>query len=403
MNATDEMEDIIEGDDSGEDELESGEDEAEETDASEVNEADEEEVGDEADDADVDEDDDADEDDVGDEDEDQPHVDEDDADDEDADADDASGAKEASAKKPGPQKAEKRTVSEEHLKTVLESLIFVSNRPVSDRQLARAAKARVAEVRPILEQLKEEYLARGIHLVQVSGGYQFRSSAQNAPFVRDFVAKRPVRLTRAQLETLAIVAYRQPVTRPEIEDIRGVDSGSASKVLLERNLLKILGRKDEPGRPMLYGTSPFFLEFFGMTSLTDLPTLKEFSELSEESRSIFERKLGEPLDLDEAAREAAEAESAAQEEMLNAFSEDDEGEGRDDDDDDDDNDDNDSDDQEALLEQFVGDADDDDDDDSDDDDDDDSDDDDDDDSDSDDSDSDDDDDDRVHRGGEEEE
>jgi hypothetical protein len=109
------------------------------------------------------------------------------------------------------------------------------------------------------------------------------------------VAGRPVRLTRAQLETLAIVAYRQPITRPEIEDVRGVDSGSALKVLLERNVIKILGKKDEAGRPMLYGTSTEFLELFGLKSLRDLPTLKEFTELSAESRDIFERRIGEPL------------------------------------------------------------------------------------------------------------
>jgi segregation and condensation protein B len=105
-----------------------------------------------------------------------------------------------------------------------------------------------------------------------------------------------VRLTRAQLETLAITAYRQPVTRPVLDDIRGVDSGSALKVLLDRGLIKILGRKEEPGRPLLYGTTPYFLEFFGLKGLGDLPTLREFSELSEESRELFERRIGEPFD-----------------------------------------------------------------------------------------------------------
>src|SRR5690606_38643840 len=91
-------------------------------------------------------------------------------------------------------------------------------------------------------------------------------------------------------------AYRQPLTRPELEEIRGVDSASALKVLLERGLIKILGRKDEAGRPLLYGTTPNFLEFFGLRSLDELPTLKEFSELSEESRALFARKIGEDID-----------------------------------------------------------------------------------------------------------
>jgi segregation and condensation protein B len=101
---------------------------------------------------------------------------------------------------------------------------------------------------------------------------------------------KPMRLTRAALETLAIVAYRQPITRPEIEDLRGVDSGAVTKALLERKLIRILGKKDEPGRPLLYGTSKEFLELFNLRDLTQLPTLREFQELSEESRRIVEEE-----------------------------------------------------------------------------------------------------------------
>src|SRR5829696_736959 len=100
-------------------------------------------------------------------------------------------------------------------------------------------------------------------------------------------------MSRAQVETLAIVAYRQPITRPEIDDVRGVDSGPVLKTLLERDLVRILGKKDEPGRPMLYGTTAQFLEFFGLRALSDLPTLREFTELSDESRRTYERELGE--------------------------------------------------------------------------------------------------------------
>jgi hypothetical protein len=111
--------------------------------------------------------------------------------------------------------------------------------------------------------------------------------------VRQYLSLRPVRLSRAQLETLAIVAYRQPITRPEIDDIRGVDAGPVLKGLLERDLVRIIGKKDEPGRPMLYGTTPSFLEAFSLKSLRDLPTLREYTELSEESRQTFESELGE--------------------------------------------------------------------------------------------------------------
>ena len=117
----------------------------------------------------------------------------------------------------------------------------------------------------------------------MAGGFQFRTHPDNSEYVQRLVVGRPVRLSRAQLETLAIVAYRQPVTRPEIDDIRGVDSGSTLKVLLDRSLIRVLGKKEEPGRPLLYGTSKEFLEFFNLSELRDLPTLREFHELTEES------------------------------------------------------------------------------------------------------------------------
>ena len=184
-----------------------------------------------------------------------------------------------------------------HLKRLIESLIFVSDQIITPQQIARIVKSKQAEVRELVKELSAEYEGRGIELVEIAGGYQFRSAAASAPFVRDLVAQRPVRLTRAQLETLALIAYRQPITRPEIDDVRGVDSGSAIKVLLERDLVKILGRKDEAGRPLLYGTAPYFLEFFSMKGMQDLPTLREFTELNEEHRELFQRKTGEIPDL----------------------------------------------------------------------------------------------------------
>ncbi|MBN1652643.1 MAG: SMC-Scp complex subunit ScpB [Deltaproteobacteria bacterium] len=182
------------------------------------------------------------------------------------------------------------------LKSVIESLIFVSDKPISVAHLRKTARARTAEVTSILDELIQDYRGRGIELAEVAGGYVFRSAPQCASFVRNYIAQRPVRLTQAQLETLSIVAYRQPVTRPEIEEVRGVDTGSAIKVLLDRGLLKMLGRKDEPGRPLLYGTTLYFLEFFGMKSLKDLPTLKEFSDLTEENRELYRKKTGENVE-----------------------------------------------------------------------------------------------------------
>jgi segregation and condensation protein B len=130
-------------------------------------------------------------------------------------------------------------------------------------------------------------------LVEAAGGWVFRTSERQKLFVRRLLGVKPQRLTRAALETLALVAYRQPVTRPEIEDVRGVDCGAVLKALLERRLLKIIGKKEEPGRPLLYGTSKEFLEVFGLKSLTSLPTLREFQELSEENRTIVENETAE--------------------------------------------------------------------------------------------------------------
>ena len=179
-----------------------------------------------------------------------------------------------------------------YLLGLIEALLFVAEQPLGLKELARAAKIDRKRTAELVEELRAKYQTRGIQIQEVAGGYCFRSNPEYAEYVRGHLAQRPVRLSRPQLETLAIIAYRQPITRPEIDDIRGVDSGPVLKGLLERDLVKILGKKDEPGRPMLYGTSQGFLSLFNMTSLQDLPTLKEFTELSEESRQHFETKLG---------------------------------------------------------------------------------------------------------------
>jgi segregation and condensation protein B len=180
-----------------------------------------------------------------------------------------------------------------HLRGLIEALVFASDKPVKTGELARLASAPIKQVRGLLAELRDTYAERGIVLGEIAGGWLFRTSAQFAPFVRELTSERPVRLTRAQVETLAIVAYRQPITRPEIDDIRGVDSGATLKLLLERDLLRILGKKDEPGRPLLYGTTSHFLEFFGLKSLRDLPTLREFTELSDDSLRVAEAELGD--------------------------------------------------------------------------------------------------------------
>src|SRR5271170_7469795 len=158
-------------------------------------------------------------------------------------------------------------VTRAHLKGLLEALIFASDHPQKPGDLAKASAANIKEIKALLIELKGEYQSRGIQLDEVAGGWIFRTSAEYAPFVRDLTKQKPVRLSRAQVETLAILAYRQPITRPEVDDIRGVDSGPVLKVLLERDLVRILGKKDEPGRPMLYGTTQTFLQVFSLKSL----------------------------------------------------------------------------------------------------------------------------------------
>jgi segregation and condensation protein B len=164
------------------------------------------------------------------------------------------------------------------LRSIVESLLFAAGEPLA---LARIEKIATGyerrEIMRVLGALSEEYErdARGFRLVQVAGGWQLRTPRENSEFVRELRAERPVRLTRPALETLAIVAYRQPVTRPEIEAIRGVDVDAVLATLLERRLIRVLGRKDVIGRPLLYGTTSEFLEIFGLKDLTSLPTLEE--------------------------------------------------------------------------------------------------------------------------------
>ena len=187
--------------------------------------------------------------------------------------------------------AQARRLSEARVRTAIETLLFLAERPLGIEEIRQVTGVDAARIAKALDQLSGHFREgiSGIVLHEVAGGWQLRTSPDNADFARRFLRVKPQRLTRAALETLAIVAYRQPVTRPEIEDIRGVDCGAVVKALLERRLVKILGKKEEPGRPILYGTTREFLEFFALKDLASLPTLREFHELSEEHREIVEK------------------------------------------------------------------------------------------------------------------
>ena len=142
---------------------------------------------------------------------------------------------------------------------------------------------RKAEIEEAAEELIREYQERecSFRVEKVAGGYQFRTKVEYAPWIRRLKKVRPIRLSRAALETLAIVAYRQPVSRAEVEEIRGVDSGWVIASLMDKGLIRPVGRKSTPGRPLLYGTTKKFLEVFGLKDLKDLPTLKEMESLRE--------------------------------------------------------------------------------------------------------------------------
>ena len=173
-------------------------------------------------------------------------------------------------------------MEEERLKSILESLLFAAGEPVSIGRLQSALEeVPRAEIQKAIAAMVSEFAAsnRGITIEEVAGGYQLRTVKEHAQYVRRLLAAKPPRLSRPLLETVAIVAYRQPITRPEIEQLRGVDSGGVIETLLERRLIKIAGRKEAPGRPMMYATTPEFLETFGLKDLDSLPDLKEFQEI----------------------------------------------------------------------------------------------------------------------------
>ena len=166
---------------------------------------------------------------------------------------------------------------------VIEALIFVSEDPLSVKTLAEVLKEDKDVVTQTLNALVEEFNARngGLQLREVAGGWQFATRPEYHEHVRAFLKTRPsAKLSIASLETLAVIAYRQPVTVPEILEIRGVQSPSAIKTLLDKKLIVAKGRKETVGRPMMYGTSKEFLLQFGLKDLTELPSVEDFHDLS---------------------------------------------------------------------------------------------------------------------------
>lgn len=167
---------------------------------------------------------------------------------------------------------------------IIEAILFASEVPLTVERMAEIMPdTEKREITALLENLIQEYSERrgGVCLAAVAGGFQFRTRQDLAPWIRKLKAARPAMLSPAALETLAVVAYRQPLVKSEIDRIRGVDTSGALKGLLEKKLVRIVGRKDVPGKPIIYGTTKKFLEVFNLMDLSELPTLRELKDVQE--------------------------------------------------------------------------------------------------------------------------
>lgn len=164
------------------------------------------------------------------------------------------------------------------IKPIVEALIFAADQPLSIEKMAGVLEAEEKPlIREAVKELQDEYLERdsGIYIEKVAGGFQLRTMPAHAPWIKRLFKSQAQKISKPSMEALSIVAYKQPATRGELEAIRGVDSGGVLKTLMDRRLIKIVGRKDTPGRPAVYGTTKEFLEAFDLKDLANLPTLKE--------------------------------------------------------------------------------------------------------------------------------
>ncbi len=207
-------------------------------------------------------------------------------------------------------------MEDQELKSAVEALLFASGNPLSlDRLKGIFEDAPAEQIEEQVAALRREYEERqgGVMIADVAGGYQVVTRPEQAPWIRKFrTVKVSTRLSRPALETLAIIAYKQPITRTEVEAIRGVNIGGIIRNLMERRLVKIVGKKDVPGKPMMYGTSMEFLQYFGLKDLSALPTLKEFTEL-EAGEEILEETAGQGPDPTDSGQDDASAPAALSE------------------------------------------------------------------------------------------
>jgi segregation and condensation protein B len=175
-------------------------------------------------------------------------------------------------------------MEDKEAKSILEAVLFIAGEPLTIETLKDILEIDRTDVERLIRELISEYSLKnsGLLVVEVAGGIQMVTNPACAPWVKKLLAKAiPTKLSQQSLETLAIIAYKQPITKAEIEAVRGVNSDGVIRTLLERRLIKILGRKEAPGRPLMYGTTKEFLQYFGLKDLSELPTLKEFQEVGQ--------------------------------------------------------------------------------------------------------------------------
>jgi segregation and condensation protein B len=177
----------------------------------------------------------------------------------------------------------------EKIKAVIEALIFASDTPLAPEKIRVVfPEVEKTEIREIIDQLVSEYNERqgGMCLQEVAGGFQFRTNPELSQWVKKLKSTKPHSLSPQAMETLAIIAYKQPIVKSEIESIRGVDVGGPLRNLLDKKLIRIVGRKDVPGKPIIYGTTRKFLEVFNLKDIMDLPSLRELKELNRQQEQV---------------------------------------------------------------------------------------------------------------------
>ena len=205
-----------------------------------------------------------------------------------------------------------KNITPEQFSQIIEAALLVAGRPLTSGQLQKLFDEldppELEDIKAVIAALQEKYRHSGIDITEIASGFQFQAKTHLSPWLSKLWEERAPRYSRALLETLALIAYRQPITRAEVEDIRGVSANSHHfKTLLEREWIRIIGHRDIPGKPALYGTTKEFLDYFNLKNLSELPTLSELKELKEFTH--LPKALVEKLELELESESESESES----------------------------------------------------------------------------------------------